>query len=1169
MSDLPEIGACETSVLPIQSFVNSKHVNLPLTGTYALETKIPGWSWDQRLLENTDVPRTLYTGRTGGFSHNLLEGTVKDDWVSGSIIGVSFEDIIGFKYLNTQVTWTPRVTTGRYSISSKQKNLYSDYAVATSTALDPDENTYGCFLRPDAALDTLSVTMFKRDSGFINWPYESYSYAESFSGEMIEEPISSNSLEFTSNGDIVSLGDLEDLTFNDGLGTDRPFSISAWVRIDNVNGSAGAFFSKRHKDNDEGEYYFGHQGGELIAILYADGDRNGVGSFNTMNRINVRVPPGHIQDNTWHHIVITYDGSKDSAGLSIYVDGSFKTPSESSSLNYEGMGNEDAAACIGGTENPETNVFEDYISDVVVFDKELKYWEVTEIYNNNSVLNMHNFSDYSSVVSWYKMGGEEDEFSDDPAWIPFENVRDYVGSNHGTSLGDVSVSNESPPSGLWVYRKTTTTEAGENIIENFSKRKFEFKLKDFNSESGGKLLLNRYESKKVGNIPENEVPPYSVLDCLLEYKGTGNSKGRDCYTNYFPLKEDSVRVFVAEPIGDNDDGEVIEWTQVDNFSNSGPGDNHYKVDHDLGIITMSGYKAPDVYLKETLLDDGNQMVPEIKAIGEPGHLNSYRPSGTFLLGDETITYDGLSYDGFLNCVRSQPNTLWDLGTRIQDVKNGNGAQESSSIYIAYEAIPRAEYELTTADSSLRSMNRAPFIDVKAIRNTDATGILQINPAETHVAKLTLTSDSPPLGGNIHGPVYYGTDHSRLVATATDTRGNPQEDIEVTFVLESEVGAINGFVENYTDATNTVGEAYAIYNVPYTWESVSKDVIEIQHEGNDSKIIISQNPSEAIPPGVLSQDVTVFQVFKHDKSMAAVGSSYNVVSLGFHGGNHTLVISEVFDDPATRWESQQARSEQFAYQAPTHYLSDKEADPIGPGCGESNEREARWGSAYADISFQIAGEEGLTVVRRRIIQATNHFNEEKELVGTAFVLSRGFPDALINAEIVGCRLIEKDMRVWRDSTNRHLSVVMYEWSENATHPLTGQEGAYTPLRPTSVSPNELLFEGRLLPIPSLTDKENNLAKYLVVAPDMVSLYAYCKDPVSGRHITSNRVRLRLDLPAYLTGVDKSGALPVPYGFGFVTEDFNLGAGLGGSNFLTINPSSEGIDRFNLNINMNTE
>ena len=58
-------------------------------------------------------------------------------------------------------------------------------------------------------------------------------------------------------------------------------------------------------------------------------------------------------------------------------------------------------------------------------------------------------------------------------------------------------------------------------------------------------------------------------------------------------------------------------------------------------------------------------------------------------------------------------------------------------------------------------------------------------------------------------------------------------------------------------------------------------------------------------------------------------------------------------------------------------------------------------------------------------------------------------------------------------------------------------------------------------------------------------------ITGRIIKSDTIKLGLVLPAYLDGVkDPNGACST-YGFSFVTEDFNVGAGLGGANFITIN------------------
>ena len=135
--------------------------------------------------------------------------------------------------------------------------------------------------------------------------------------------VNSKSIKFGPNGDKVVIGDVSDFTFTDNAGTDKPFSVSSWVFIRDVSLVSGAFFSKRHKANLEGEYYFGHEGGKIIAVLYADPAQNGIGAFNTMNRIyfakNAFV--GGLQDETWHNITVTYSGNKSHTGVNIYLDG--------------------------------------------------------------------------------------------------------------------------------------------------------------------------------------------------------------------------------------------------------------------------------------------------------------------------------------------------------------------------------------------------------------------------------------------------------------------------------------------------------------------------------------------------------------------------------------------------------------------------------------------------------------------------------------------------------------------------------------------------------------------------------------------------------------------------------------------------------------------------------
>ncbi len=90
------------------------------------------------------------------------------------------------------------------------------------------------------------------------------------------------------------------------------------------------------------------------------------------------------------------------------------------------------------------------------------------------------------------------------------------------------------------------------------------------------------------------------------------------------------------------------------------------------------------------------------------------------------------------------------------------------------------------------------------------------------------------------------------------------------------------------------------------------------------------------------------------------------------------------------------------------------------------------------------------------------------------------------------------------------------------------------------------------------------QYKIFFPRTARLQCTCTDPATGNKIYSNIIDLILDLPVHLKGVN---SLNIPYGFGIKKneDDFDvngdnlrfLGTGLGGANFLTINPNVENI------------
>ena len=243
-------------------------------------------------------------------------------------------------------------------------------------------------------------------------------------------------IQFSSAGDTVDIPDSDSLSFTDGSGTDSAFSISAWIYVGDIASDSGVIISRRNNvgaGNHDGEWIVGHTNGGLYVILYADPAQNGVGTFSTTNRIYFNDTGTKLSSATWHFVTVTYDGSQNASGLKVYKDASAINPNNPTAKNnYSGMPNFNIVTTIGGTDGPTTNTFEDFIADIVVFDKELSQTEITEIYNNGRVKDMTKATTYSNVVSWWKMGDDEDQAIS-------SGIKDYKGSNNGTMIGDTEI----------------------------------------------------------------------------------------------------------------------------------------------------------------------------------------------------------------------------------------------------------------------------------------------------------------------------------------------------------------------------------------------------------------------------------------------------------------------------------------------------------------------------------------------------------------------------------------------------------------------------------------------------------------------------------------------------------------------------------------------------------
>lgn len=625
-------------------------------------------------------------------------------------------------------------------------------------------------------------------------------------------------------------------------------------------------------------------------------------------------------------------------------------------------------------------------------------------------------------------------------------------------------------------------------------RRLEFSIRN------QRVLLNGIHSHRVGPDPVPE--SLELLEALCEDAGHGNPEGRDHFTRYYPVVPESVSVRVVD-----EDGTIRTLSRVSRLWWSQETDLHFSADADLGIFTLPGYQAPDLILAEEITSAQDSVL----CWPDPAALASYPPEGLIRIGTEIIRYRERGLRGFHRCERGYSGTLAVThvqGSSVGDVQHGVSIPESSRIFVAYTAVPRIEYEV--GEAGPRTANVSGWLDLRPVANMEARGAVQISPVEPHLDRIELEIDRPVIAADLHGPIYFGTDTPRLTATAYDSRDNPVPDIELDIELLSGPGGLNGSRTTVSGTTNSQGQFSALFNAPYDWNSVSHWVT-VSHSGPDTLLELDS----PLPAGLEGEDLTLFQVLKQDPTFGTVGVKVEALA-----GSNGLILPE--QAPATL-----------------------EVSGYWPYPGD------RFAGGQVIMVFADS-----TRMTRGIRNAQTLFGVDGHPSSTLLLLDEEV--SLLDSELpVDVWVLDREAISWDPGTLNGVRVLVYEWSDEVQHPVTGAQGAYAPLRVEMVDSTWLRIPDRLLPLPAPEDDNSNLGGYLVVASGLSKFQAAGVDPVSGRQVRSNSLRVRIDLPPSLQGVKQDGALPVPRGFRFVTDDDNVGAGIGGANFITINPSSSSL------------
>lgn len=183
---------------------------------------------------------------------------------------------------------------------------------------------------------------------------------------------------------------------------DHPFSVSYWVNI-TAGGSNHDVLVRKNGANFPWISYVNTTGYPSFYI----GDTLG----NTSTHVAI---DKLITNNTWHHIVDTYDGTKLASGMDVWVDGSQSTAGTKTNSGTLVTSSHAGTMSIGLASNVNFKV-----DQIAIYDVKLTPTQIAEIYNGGSHKDINTTSLWPTNVK---------------AWFQFKNRQFADGTGNGHAL---------------------------------------------------------------------------------------------------------------------------------------------------------------------------------------------------------------------------------------------------------------------------------------------------------------------------------------------------------------------------------------------------------------------------------------------------------------------------------------------------------------------------------------------------------------------------------------------------------------------------------------------------------------------------------------------------------------------------------------------------------------
>ena len=365
------------------------------------------------------------------------------------------------------------------------------------------------------------------------------------------------------------------------------------------------------------------------------------------------------------------------------------------------------------------------------------------------------------------------------------------------------------------------------------------------------IKANTYDGGR-GNLSVGKTD----AECMSEFKGYGNNSSRAIYTNYFPIKKESVVLFYER----EDRYDVIQnidnydYDRIEDFDEA-----KYSVDESRGIITTTGYVSPELRIKS--------YEEDIKALNVYESTSSFPTEGflTITVDDKTeyLKYTEKNNYQFLNISRGlfDSEVIANIeNEKVRYKSKGSAIPLNSKIYIGYVAVPRIDFEVNLNNKELDftdlNFNMKPQLFLKQ------NGILSLSYTEKHLSFIELNISKDLVRGteNVYGPLSIGYDSALLEANLYDSRGNPVDETLVTFKSLENFINFEGDSFSVTNISNNEGVARSIAFVNYNENKIKSSFINSEIFGNDidGNTLYQVTINEALSNDIQPLDIFVFE-----------------------------------------------------------------------------------------------------------------------------------------------------------------------------------------------------------------------------------------------------------------------------------------------------------------------